>query len=87
MSTTTQFNASAARELTTQAQSLNGQYLRKETDDILDAIQTAAHAGKSSIDTSYTAQVIQDRLATLGFKVKFNPEYHQRDPAYLTVIW
>lgn len=87
MSTNTPFNATAARELTTRAQSLDGQYLRKETDDILYAIRAEAHAGKSSIDTAYTAQVIQDRLVALGFKVKFNPEYHQRDPAYLTVSW
>ena len=80
------FDATAARALATQAQSLNGQYLRKETDEVITAIKIAAAAGKTSITTSHTDQVIRNRLLSLGFRAVIKPG-DQRDSAYMDVNW
>lgn len=87
MSTTTQLNASAARKLTAQAQDLDGQYLRKETDDILDTIRACALVGKSSISSTHTDSVIVKRLESLGYAVNHVPSYGQREPAYISISW
>jgi hypothetical protein len=83
---TTSFDAAAARKQTQFAQSIDGRYLRKETDEVIAAIKTASATGKSTICTRHTDQVIRQRLITLGFKVVHVPG-DQRDPQYLDVSW
>lgn len=87
MSTNNTFNAAAARELTAQAHSLEGPYLRKETDEIIAMIRTAAQAGKSSASSSHYDKVIINRLESLGYMVKYVPGYDQREPAYIDISW
>lgn len=87
MSNTLPFNAAAAREATRQAQTLDGQYLRKETDDILNTIKTVAQAGKSSTSSTHTNEAIVKRLESLGYAVNHVPSYGQREPAYISISW
>jgi hypothetical protein len=81
------FDATAARNNMKQAQSITGTYLRKETEEILNSIKVASTAGRSSITTARTDDVIKQRLTTLGFTVQYNAGYDQRDPACLTISW
>lgn len=87
MSNTLPFNAAAAREVTNQAQSLDGPYLRKQTDDIIAEIKTAARVGKSTVSSAHIDEVIVKRLESLGFNVTFVPAYDQRDPACINISW
>ena len=77
--------ASDARKLTEEAKSLQGEFLKKETEQILALIQTSASKGLESIMTSQTHEVVQKRLRELGYKVKHTSD--QREGDFLTVSW
>lgn len=80
-------DANYARKLTEDAQSLQGDFLREETDKILKAIEAAAAKGLNEVWTSSTQEVIQRRLKILGFTVILNRAFDQRDSDSLTVSW
>lgn len=66
-----QFTASDARQLVEKSRSLDGDYMRMETDLILENIKLAAKQGSSTITSNVTDDVVIDRLSTLGFKCGF----------------
>ena len=77
--------ATEARENTKNAHSLDGEYMRKETDEILNNITLLSMKGHYSIQTNKTDRIIIKRLEYLGYKVVHTND--QRDGNYLTVSW
>ena len=77
--------AQQARIKTDEVRSINGEFLRKETDDILSKIASSASRGADWIQTSRTDSVIIARLKHLGYNVKETND--QRDGNFLTVSW
>jgi hypothetical protein len=84
------FNAQAARKLAQEAQSLNGQYARPQTDKLLKELAEAATRGASSFqaDIEYVYRdIIVKRLEELGFTVE-RCSGDQRDPYdYYNISW
>ena len=85
MATATYLSAQEARKLTQDAHSLDGAYMRHETDRIIDNIGLAAKAGKSEITVDSTNEIISARLGNLGYQVKITRD--QRDGDYMTIKW
>ena len=80
-----QFNADQAKLLTRDTRSLDGEYLRKETNECLDIIKRAAMNGKDSTEVYHIDYIIKERLASLGFSVRVVSD--QRDGDYMAVSW
>ena len=71
-------NANEARTLTNQAVDVNGNYMRKQLDEILMQVKHAAAEGKDRIFTGTLAPINVTRLKTLGYAVTV--DNNQRDP-------
>jgi hypothetical protein len=81
-------NAKTARELAETARSLDGEHLKKETDQLLKIISNSALAGKLEVYTyneDHMDPIIHARLKQLGFGVKFTRD--PRDGASLEITW
>jgi hypothetical protein len=83
----TQLTAEQARANMLEAQGMNGAYMRGETDALLIKIADASKKGQSEASTHKLDPVIENRLRTLGYKVKWTEGYDQRDPGYTTISW
>jgi hypothetical protein len=82
-----QLTAQEARAAMLEAQSMDGVYLRAETDTLLSKIADAAKHGKSELGAGRLDPVVESRPRTLGYKVKWTDGYDQRDPGYTTISW
>ena len=82
-----QITAKEAQALMLEARGMDGLYLRKETDDLLTKIADAAMKGKAEITTGQVDPVVERRLITLGYAVRWTDGYDQRDPGYTTISW
>lgn len=80
-----QFSAQEARKLVENANSLDGDYMRAETIEILGYIRAAASKGQSSISTCSTDKIIEARLKNMGYTTKVTSD--QRDGDYMTISW
>ena len=78
-------SAEAARNITKEAQSMNGAYMREETERALQLVASAAQLGKRSLDYSCTSEVVVARLSGLGYAVKVIND--QRDGDYMIITW
>ena len=81
-------NAHEARAITNEAQALDGDYKRKETDQILAAIKAAANRGSGDIyvyDAIYSDKIIVKRLKALDYQVEITDD--QRDGWAMTISW
>lgn len=82
----TYLTAMEARVKAQEAQSLNGHYLRKETDLMLDQIEAASLSGNFEMTVGFILhKVIKDRLEDMGYKVKYHSD--QRDGDWTVVSW
>jgi hypothetical protein len=79
------FTAQEARKLAEDAHSLDGDYKRAETIELLGYIKAAASKGQSTFATSITDKIVETRLNNLGFTTKVTHE--QRDGDYMTISW
>lgn len=83
------FNATRARELADQAQSLDGEFGKKATEMVLARLEDQAKKGHNSwcggFDSAY-AGIIRKRLEQLGFVVVYHPG-DQREPSFYSVTW
>ena len=70
-----------------EAQAINGAYMRDETNSLLAKIAEASKKGQSELTAARLDPVIDRRLQTLGYKVKWTEGYDQRDPGYTTISW
>ena len=84
---TSSLTAAEARENTLKAQSQHGEFLRTETDALLTKIAVVSKQGQSELNADRLDIVIENRLRTLGYKVKWTDGYDQRDPGYTTISW
>jgi len=72
----TYITAENARKLVEDAKSLNGEFLKEETIDILKTIEVNATIGKEYVwYDKEIRSVIVDRLKSLGYKVKIIPDH------------
>lgn len=78
-------NVEEARRITKEAKSLEGEFLRMETDKILIDIAHAAGKGRNSTSCNQTHEVIKNRLITLGYSVTYHSD--QREGDYLVITW
>jgi len=79
------FTAAKARGLSESAQSINGDYLLDETNEILHAIQDSASMGWVQEWFCRTDKVIVERLTFLGYSVEVFSD--QRDGPMMKVSW
>lgn len=83
----TYLTAEQARANMLEAQGMNGAFMRAETDSLLTKISEASKKGQSETTTHKLDLVIENRLRTLGYKVKWTEGYDQREPGYTTISW
>jgi hypothetical protein len=81
------FSAQEARKLTEDARSMDGEYLREQTNKILNDIRTISVKGGDSLQAGKLDDVVSQRLKNLGYKVVWSEGYDQRDPGYTTITW
>ena len=79
------FSALEARRLVDDAHSMHGEYMRTETNKILNDVKAAAGRGISTITVSCTDGIVESRLKNLGYVTKIT--YEQRDGDYMTISW
>ncbi len=79
------FNAVAARKAVDDAQSLHGEFMKRETNDVLASIKLKAESGESYLTYAYEHKVIVARLEALGFNVKVT--HDQRDGDFMNINW
>lgn len=84
-STSAQFDAIAANRLVQNARSLDGEYMKQETQKALEQIKSAATKGLSNVTISCTDGIVEARLVNLGFRTKVT--YDQRDGDFMLVSW
>ncbi len=85
MSNLNQLDAKQARQMADDARSMDGVYLRDETNAVLKGIANVAAKGKTEMTSSFTDPIIAARLRNLGYKVIETND--QRDGNFLTVSW
>lgn len=74
-----------ASERASSARSLNGNYMRAETDAIMARIAAESDKGINQINISEVDLIILDRLEELGYQV--NTTHDQRDGSWTVVSW
>ena len=81
-------NAAQARVLSGEARTLNGEYLREKTLQILACIESAATAGSESIQVyEQLDKIVEGRLRELGYNIYIYHATNSRDDSYFTVSW
>ena len=81
-------NASQARVLSDTARTLNGEYLREKTSQILATIKLVATKGEVSMQLyEQLDKVVEGRLHELGYTIYVYHATDQRDDSYFTVSW
>lgn len=83
------FDAKKARANTDAARSVNGDYLRKETNNILTILEVASKSKDSHTFGGRLDKVIVDRLKILGFKVvEYDGDSREpQDYGSVTISW
>lgn len=82
--TVIQYTAAMARDIANETRALNGSYLRKETNMIVDQIKSAANRGDYTLTVEYIDKIIISRLEALGFKVKVDTSCNE---TYTYISW
>ena len=78
--------AKEAGALAFEAQSLDGSFMRTETDRIMDQILIASKQGRTSCKSeAWLHKVVQDRHKNLGYSVKAYSD--QRGGNYTEISW
>jgi len=80
--------AEDARKLTDYAHSIDSDYLKEDTEKILEFIADAARHGQSSMTYNhYVHDVIRQRLINLGYTYKWYDGMNWEDTGYASISW